>query len=109
MKEGAILWMLVFAGPVAWFVALGVNFAFSTRVCSGPWLSAPVAVWLLALVASGASGTVLWNRFRGMHQSQPAASQAYRIVAIAGTILSFAFVVVILAESIPNVMLRNCQ
>ena len=109
MKQGLILWILAFAGPAAWFVDLEANLAFSAQACSGAWTAAPAAVSILALVVSGMAATMLWSRFRAMRQTQPPTSQVYKIVAIAGALLSGAFVVVIIAESIPVMLLRNCQ
>jgi len=109
MKQGLILWVLVFLGPAAWFVDLEANLAFSTQECAGPWTSAPAVVTIAAFLASGMSALLLWTRFRAMRQTQPPTLQVYKIVAVAGMLLSIAFAIVIIAESIPVWMLRNCQ
>lgn len=109
MKQGLMLWVFVFAGPLAWFVDLEANLAFSIQICSGPWSYAPAVVSLLAVVVTATAGMLSWTRFRQMRQTEPATPKVYQIVAIAGAMLSAAFVVVIIAESIPVMMLQNCR
>jgi len=109
MKEGLILWVFVFAGPIAWFLTLEGNFAFSTQVCTGAWSYAPAIISSLAVIATATAGMILWTRFRHLRQAQSLTSKVYQIVAIAGAMLSATFVVVIIAESIPIMMMQNCK
>lgn len=109
MKQGLMLWIFVFAGPLAWFVDLEANLAFSTQICSGPWSYAPAVISFLALLTAASSAALLWTRFRHSQQTQPPTSRVYQIVAIAGAMLSAAFVVVIIAESIPVMLMQNCR
>ena len=109
MKQALSLWLLVFAGPLAWFLDLEANFAFSTQICAGAWSAAPAVISVLAVLCTAAAGMLLRLRFREMRATQPPAPQVYQITAIGGMLLSTAFVIVIVAESIPVIMLRNCR
>jgi hypothetical protein len=109
MKSGLTLWALVFAGPIAWFLDLEANFAFSTQACAGFWSAAPAFASFIALIVTASAGILSWNRWREARQTEPPGPKTYQGVALGGVILSAAFSIVIVAESIPVVMLRNCK
>ncbi len=100
MKGGAMLWAGVSISPIVWFANLELNFALAPLVCSGNGRGMLVISSIAALALVVAAGLLSWTQL-----GQP---QARRVVAFGGIVLSGLFFLVILAQVIPTLMMRDC-
>ncbi len=84
--------------PMAWFASLATNFALATLACSERGKS---ILWLVSFLAIGlsiAGGLLAWTQ-----------RNSNRRLALSGVVISTLFTIVIVAQAIPNVMLRGCE
>jgi hypothetical protein len=97
MKRAVLSAGLMLA-PMAWFASLGANFALAPVVCGGPGKSILWIVSAAALALASASGLLALTQ-RSFH----------RRLAVSGAVLSVLCAIVIVAQAIPNLMLRGCE
>jgi hypothetical protein len=113
MRRDVQLWTAVLTGPTAWFVCLLANFALAPWTCTQFGRSPLFAVAAVALLLSAVAGIAAWRLWRQIGVQPPGESGgviAYqRSLALAGVLLSGVFVMVIVAQSIPNLMLEGCE
>ena len=107
MKQDFVLWLCVLAGPVAWFLSMEANFALAPLAPKA--MLAFYLVSLAALLITAAAGYLAWARWRQMSRSKAdvVATSGRRALAVSAFVLSAMFAVVIVAQSIPNLMLRS--
>lgn len=113
MTRAAILWISIFAGPLAWFFDLEAGFALAPLACSGPgriYLYAVSMASLLLVAAAGIFSLSQWRQlgpeFTDNAGQQPGGS---RSLAFAGMVLSGLFILVIVAQAIPSLMMAGCE
>jgi len=106
-KQDALLWLCIFTGPALWFVSLEGNFALAPWACAFGWKPALFAVSSVCLLLTCIAGYYSWGEWQRLkpqeQQTRP------RAMAFSGVVLSAAFVLVILAQSIPNIILGSCE
>ena len=113
MKSATMLWSGVIIGPLAWFVNLEANFAIAPLACTDagkPYLYFVSAIALVtAIVAAGVSFTC-WNMLdrSGAGEVVPGSS-GRGFVALSGIGISGFSALVIIAQSIPNLLFRGCE
>jgi uncharacterized protein involved in response to NO len=101
VKADAILWAGLAISPIVWFLNLQINFALAPLACETH------AKWMLYLTSTAAlifvllAGVLSWTQLRPLYRR--------RGMAIGGIALSALFFVVILAQTIPNLMLAGCE
>ncbi len=99
MSGPLVEWGIVIAAPVIWFVSMLAGFAVAPLTCprqpNGLLLLISVIAFLLVACACFV-GRLRWKRSGGW-------------IAILGTILSAGFLLVIVAQAIPSLMLQGCQ
>jgi hypothetical protein len=95
------LWAMIAAAPVLWFINLESNFAVSPQFCGfGRWMS--IAVSIVTLAAAAALAGVARTRLR------TAPDQAMNALAAGAAIINTVAAAVILAQSIPILLLARC-
>ncbi len=113
MKRDAILWLALLAGPAIWFLSFGANFALAPWACTLQWKPALYVVSAVALALTACSGLVAWNQWRQLGQEYPGEAgggvSASRALASGGLLLNGMFFLVILAQSIAEIILGACQ
>jgi NADH:ubiquinone oxidoreductase subunit 4 (subunit M) len=97
VKQAAVLTGLALA-PLAWFASLEVNFALAPMACNGHGKSTLLFVSAAAFVLALAGALVAWTQ-----------RDVRRRLAFSGTVMSALFALVIIAQAIPNVLLRGCE
>jgi hypothetical protein len=97
MKRAALGAGLMLA-PMAWFASLAVSLTLAPVACGGPGKSVLWMVSAAALALAIASGLLAL-----------AQRKFHRGLAVSGAVLSVLFAVVIVAQAIPNLMLRGCE
>jgi hypothetical protein len=113
MKTEALLWTGILLGPVGWFLSLEANFALAPLACYDQ------AKFLLHLVSGVAfllvflAGSLSFTQFQTAERnvaSEPSAFRSRRRgMALAGMGLSGLFLLVIVAQAIPNFLLAGCE
>ncbi len=113
MSRDAALWTGVLAGPIVWLLSFEANFALAPWACTFDAKLALYIVSVIALVLAAASGLLSWRQWKELGQEWPGegggAVPRGRIMAIGGVLLSAMFFLVILAQSIPEIILGACQ
>jgi hypothetical protein len=107
-----MLWTGLAIAPFVWLLSLEANFALAPLACShhekGMLYLVSAIAFILALLGAGLS----WRQYSMLRE--PAARQIPALtrkqsMAIAGVGLSALFALVILAQSIPNLMMAGCE
>jgi hypothetical protein len=113
MKRDAQLWAALLAGPTVWFLSLLTNFALAPWVCSRGSNFPVFMVTLLALAIIVAAGLISWKLWRDVGIETPGESGGTiardRSLALAGVLLNGMFVLVTVAQAIPNILLKACE
>ena len=102
MKQDSILWLYLLAGPIAWFVSMEANFALAP-LAPFDLLVLYLVSGLAILVSAGAAYSA-WGAWRGSASEQMSANKALSACAFW---LNAMFVLVILAQVIPNFLTRG--
>lgn len=112
-RRDALLWTSILVPPGVWFLTLLANFAIAPVTCDGSGKIAVNSVSLAGLLISGCCGLLAWSVWRGLERDTPqtagAPVQRVRTMAVAGLVLSASFFLVILAQAIPDLMLKGCE
>ena len=113
MKRQAWLWLVILAAPVVWFASMCANFALAPWACSLQWKTALYAVSACALLITGIAGGAAWLEWRQLGREFPGetagAAAVTRALASGGVLLSALFFLVILAQTIVELLLGACQ
>jgi hypothetical protein len=110
MKNAAIA-VAALASPVIWFVSEWAAFALAPLTCSA---RSNAALWIVAVVALllvCGSGFVAWTQWneRQPDGDQPSGAVMPRWLAISAVVLSGSFIIVIVAQTIPSLILGGCE
>ncbi len=113
MARDFALWTGLLAGPIVWLISFEANFALAPWACVTQGKAALYAVSIGALVLSGGSGLLAWREWGDLGKQPPGDSEGTlprsRIMALGGVLSSALFFLVILAQAIPEVMLKACD
>jgi hypothetical protein len=107
------LWTGLLTGPTAWLISFEARFALAQWACATHGKVALYAISALALVITAVSGLLAWREWNGVGQETPGDAEGpiprQRIMAIGGVLLSGLTVLLIVAQAIPEVLLRPCD
>ena len=106
INRDAILWTVVLGSPIVWLLSLEASFALAPLACSSYSKFALYLVSIASLAIEAGGGILAWNLWR---RPSPQSELRLRGMALGGAILSGLFFVVILAQTIPNLMLARCE
>ncbi len=107
-----MLWSGIAVPPLAWFLNLEANFAMAPLACGHNGKPFLYGVSVIALLLTAGAGSMAWMaHIRLNHSDTPGAEVTIRkqSMAVAGLVLSIFAAMVILAQTIPNVMLAGCD
>jgi hypothetical protein len=89
------------------------NFALAPWACVWGWKPAEFVVALVALMITIGAGLISWKNWRGVGIEMPGETGGVvardRSLGLAGVLLNGMFVLVIIAQAIPNMVLRACD
>ncbi|HEX4770733.1 MAG TPA: hypothetical protein VH351_07885 [Bryobacteraceae bacterium] len=108
MNRAAALWIELLTGPTMWMLSLLLNFTIAPWICQLHWTAAPYLVISAAIIATAIAGWLSsreWKRIR----EDSTEKTALHALAAAATVLSGSFIVVLLAQAIPNTALLGCS
>ena len=113
MSRDFALWTGILAGPIIWLISFEAKFALAPWACVAQGKLGLYSVSILALILAAASGLLAWHEWKVVGQTAPGDSDGTlprtRIMAIGGVLLSALFFLVILAQAIPEVILKACD
>ncbi|MBZ5583291.1 MAG: hypothetical protein LAQ30_14005 [Acidobacteriia bacterium] len=113
MRRDAALWAAILAGPLVWFISMQANFALAPWACALQWTPALFGVSFVSLAITAGSGLLAWSEWQKLGRELPGESGGAvargRAMALGGMILSAASFLVILAQTIPHVILGACE
>jgi hypothetical protein len=105
----ALATVAALGSPIVWFASYGASFALSPLTCM--WRSNAI-LWIVSLVAAllvAASGLAAWRQWNMHPDAAPGDLAMPRWLALSGVVLSCSFFVVILAQTIPTLLLAGCE
>jgi len=111
--KSALIIAVAFASPIVWFTSHWAGFALAPVTCTA---QSNMALWLVAIIALllvGVSGVTAWAQW-SHRQEDGAKSQATSgtmpgWLAMSGVVLAGSFFIVIVAQTIPTLILRGCE
>src|SRR5690242_3967512 len=113
MKRDVALWAGFLGGPFVWLLSFGARWSLSGWVCAFHWKPALFAIAFLALILVGGTGLLSWVEWKRVGREMPGESGGavprVRILAIMGVALSALSVVLIVSQSIPEILLGGCE
>lgn len=108
----AWLWAGVLAGPIAWFLHQQVSYVLAALSCSDALtfvLHMATVVAILIAIAGAGIAWINWRRTGRAWSTQVGGTLARsRFMALSGLLLSFLFLLVIVAQGIPNFFFSPC-
>jgi hypothetical protein len=108
-----LLWGGLFAGPVAFLLNLQVSYMLVPWACSTGHHFVLYLAMLGASLISALGGLGAWRGWQQMGKGWPDGSggtgSRNRFMAVMGITLSIFFLLIILAQGIPNFILNPCQ
>jgi hypothetical protein len=113
MKRDLALWTGILTGPIIWLLSFEANFALAPWACVFQAKLALYVVSIIALAVAAASGLLAWREWEALGREWPGDGEGTlprsRVMAVGGILMSAMFFLVILAQAIPELMLRACQ
>lgn len=111
MKRDVKLWAAILVPPVVWFVNLLASFALAPIVCSGGrlYLYLFSSIALAVIVVSAVLAMSQWHQVRVSDKGDDPRSQRVRSMAVAGMVLGCAFILVLVAQWVPQLVMAGCQ
>lgn len=108
-----ILWISFFAGPAFWLFSFQAKFSWTQWACASQNKATLFVFAFLALLCSGTAGLLAWRQWKELGPEQPDeaanVTSRSRFMALGAVVFSTAFCVVILAQTIPDIILEACQ
>jgi hypothetical protein len=112
-RRDVLLGLAAFAGPVAWALHLLASYSLAPTACE---MASKISLHLATLgclLLAGAGALIGWRFWKelpeGSTETGEATSSRARFMALASTVLSLAFALVIVAAEVPNWILRVCD
>ena len=113
MKRDMALWAGLLAGPTVWAISFVAKVFVGGWVCVYPWKPALFAITALALLAAAGAGLLswsLWQQLRRESASAPTGPIATaHAMALGGVVLNAGFLLVLIAQALPDMMLAGCE
>jgi hypothetical protein len=113
MKRDLALWTGVLTGPVVWSVFFLAKFFIAYWICAFHWKPAAWVLSIVPLVPTAAAGMLAWSQYRELGAELPDQTGGEigrsRALALAGIVLSAGFLVVLIAQTFPELILTGCE
>jgi hypothetical protein len=113
MNRDAILLIAALAGPAVWFLSLEANFALASLACTTHGKAALYLVCVISLLLVVGLTMLAWSHWRQLSREYAGGSdvsiQSSRALALGAASLNALFFIMILAQSIPNLILTGCE
>jgi dipeptide/tripeptide permease len=108
-----ILWLTLFAGPAFWLLSFQAKFSWTQWACSSQNKLALFIFALLALALTATAGILARRQYKELGDRQPGEEGSdvarSRFMALGAMVFSAGFCLVIVAQTIPDMVLGACQ
>ena len=112
-KRDLALWIGILAGPAIWLVSFQANFTLAPWACEFNTKIALFVITTLAVILIAGSGLLAWREWTVLGRIWPGetggALARGLIMAAGGVLMSAMFFLVVLAQSIPELILGACD
>lgn len=111
MKRDLLLWLYILVPPSVWFVTLLANFALAPLPCTGASALARRSISVAALLIDATAALLAflyWRRVQAL-QGEGAPVSRVRTMSMAAIVLSAGFVLVIIAQALPDFLMTGCE
>ena len=102
----------VLLGPVAWLAGLELLFALVSLTCRYPAARAGFvlpAVGIATMLVSVVATVVAWRAWRAVQPTEGEFAERVRFMALTGVGSGLLFALVVVAGTIPTLMLGSCE
>jgi hypothetical protein len=109
-----VLLLVAVAGPAIWFFSLEANFALAPLACTMHGKAALYAVSIVSLLLVAGLAMLAWGQWRQLSReyaggSDDVSRQSLRALALGGAGLNALSFIIILAQTVPNLILTGCE
>jgi hypothetical protein len=113
VKRDLALWTSILGGPVIWALTFICKFFLSYWTCVYQWKPAVYVISATGLAMTAGVGLLAWAQWQKLGREYPGdgggAIARSRAMALVGMLQSAFFFVVIIANALPELMLRGCE
>lgn len=113
LRRDTLLWAGVLVGPLVWLTSFLANFALAPWACAFRWKPALFGVSIAALVITAASGLLAYREWRrvGLEPPGEAGDEISRArgMALGGVLLSSISLLIIVSQTIVEIVLGACD
>ncbi len=113
MNRTLALWISVLAGPIVWLCTFQARFTWVPWACTFQAKLVLYLIALLGLLLNGGAALMAWRQWKEMGAVVPGeeggALPRSRFMALTGIVFSAAFSLVIVAQTIPELILGSCE
>ena len=113
MKRDAALWFGVLGPPFAWALVNTAKFMLAYYFCIYNWKLAAYLVSFIGVVVTVWAGWTAWSQWqesgRELAGEQGGQLGRTRAMAFSGLILSGGFLIVMVATTLPELLLQGCE
>jgi hypothetical protein len=106
-------WLIIFAGPVFWFLHLLLNFALAPWACTLGWKPALYVSSLVFLLLTAGAAFLGWSDWRNLGRTFPGEASGggavAQVLTSAEVLVNGAFFIVILDQALVEVFLGACS
>ena len=107
------LWVGLLTAPLVFLLHLEANYALVTQLCQSTHKMGMHLVTLTALLVSAAGGLVSWRNYRAAGRKLPGDGatvlERSRLMAAVGIFISLLFMLILVAQWIPQFIFDPCQ
>jgi hypothetical protein len=112
-SQNLLLWISVLGGPLVWLSSFEARFALVPWACTFQSKLALFGVAIAALVLCAACAMIGWRQWKALGEHGPTgeggALSRSTFMAIGGMVLSIGCFMILIAQTIPELMLGACQ
>lgn len=112
-RQNLLLWISVLGGPLVWLCSFEARFALVPWACTFQSKAALFGVAVAALALCAGCGLIGWRQWRVLGENGPSSEGGAfwrsTFMAIGGIVLSAGCFMILIAQTIPEIMLRACQ
>lgn len=113
MKGDVALWTGLLAGPMIWLIGFGARWSVAGWACALQWKPALFAIAAVSLLLVAWCGKLSWSEWQRVGREMPGegggAVPRARLLAAVGLGLNALAILLIVAQTVPDLMLGACD
>jgi hypothetical protein len=113
MKRNLALWIGVLGGPITWLCSFEARFALAPWACTFQSKLALHGVGCAAVLLCAAFALLSWREWKALGEQEPVAAGGAparsTFMAIGGIVLSIGCLLIVIAQTIPEMILGACE